>query len=83
MRQWPTASLIRYFAFGNSEALLVTSLAAHREILHDKCYSFEKPAFFVRLIADIVGLGLVFSIGDTHKKQRRVLSGTSSCDYQT
>lgn len=78
MRQWPTAPLIRYFTFGNGEAVLVTDLAAHREVLQTNCYSFEKPAFFIRLIADIVGLGLVFSIGEEHRKQRKILGGEST-----
>ncbi|KAJ9144138.1 Cytochrome P450 [Pleurostoma richardsiae] len=78
MRTGPTAPLIRYFTFGNSEALLVTSLAAHREILQTKCYSFTKPKFFVKLIGDIVGLGLVFAAGEEHKKQRKAPSGLFS-----
>jgi cytochrome P450 len=77
MRKWPTAPLIRYFNIGNSDAVLVASLAAHKEILHDKCYSFAKPAFFARLISDIVGYGIVFSEGEEHKRQRKVLGGTS------
>jgi len=64
--------------FGNSEALLVTSLAAHKEILQAKCYSFAKPAFFRRLIADIVGLGIVFSEGEDHKNQRKAFRGMSA-----
>ena len=67
--------MIRYFNIGNSDAVLVTSLAAHKEILHDKCYSFAKPAFFARLISDIVGYGIVFSEGEEHKRQRKVLGG--------
>ena len=67
--------MIRYFTAGNSEALLVTSLEAHNEILYTKCYSFEKPAFFIRLIRDIAGLGLPVAIGDTHRKQRKTLNG--------
>lgn len=63
---------------GNSDAVLVTGLAASKEILHDKCYSFQKPPFFKRLVVDIVGLGLVFTEGDAHKKQRRLLSGLFS-----
>ncbi|KAK3354034.1 cytochrome P450 [Lasiosphaeria hispida] len=78
MRQWPNASLIRYFNVGNSDAVLVTSLAAHKEILRDKAYSFQKPAFFTRLVSDIVGFGLVFAEGEEHKKQRRVLAGLFS-----
>lgn len=78
VKKWPTADFIRYITFGNSEALLVTSLAAHKEILQAKCYSFIKPPFFKRLIADIVGLGLVFSEGDEHKNQRKALRGMFS-----
>ncbi|KAK3339643.1 cytochrome P450 [Lasiosphaeria hispida] len=74
MRQWPKAPLIRYFDVGNSDAVLVTSLDAHKEILHAKAYSFQKPTFFVRLIADIVGFGIGFAEGEEHKKQRRALA---------
>jgi cytochrome P450 len=76
MRRWPEASLIRYFDLGNSDAVLVTSLAAYKEIVHDKVYSFQKPPFFTKLVADIVGLGVVFAEGEEHKKQRRALAGT-------
>lgn len=61
---------------GNSEQLLVNSLEAHKEVLQTKCYSFFKPAFFARLVGEIVGKGLLFSEGDEHKKQRRLLAGT-------
>lgn len=81
MRQWPTAHLIRYFTAGNSEALLVTSLEAHNEVLQTKCYSFEKPTFFVRLISGFAGVGLVLAAGDTHKKQRKVLNGLATRWY--
>ncbi|KAM7205465.1 putative cytochrome p450 protein [Naviculisporaceae sp. PSN 640] len=75
MRKWPQASLIRYLTIGNSEALLVTSLAAQKEILHEKCDSFQKPDWWVRLVVDIVGYGLVLAEGEEHKRQRRVLNG--------
>jgi len=75
MQKWPKAPLIRYFDVGNADAVLVTSLEAHREILHAKVYSFQKPPFFVRLIADIVGFGIGFAEGDEHKRQRRALAG--------
>jgi cytochrome P450 len=80
MRRWPRtpAGLIRYFDAGNGDAVLVTSLAAHKEILRDKCYSFQKPAFFKRLVADMVGFGLVFTEGEEHKRQRRLLAGLFS-----
>jgi len=78
MRRWPRAHLIRYFNVANSDAVLVASLAAHKEILRDKTYSFQKPPFFARLIADIIGLGLVFAEGDEQKSQRKVLLGLFS-----
>ncbi|OIW30733.1 cytochrome P450 [Coniochaeta ligniaria NRRL 30616] len=78
VKKWPNEDFIRYLTFGNSEALLVTSLAAHREILQAKCYSFVKPPFFKRLITDIVGYGIVFSEGDDHKSQRKAFRGMFS-----
>ena len=75
VRKWPREDFIRYMTFGNSEALLINSLAAHKEILQAKCYSFAKPAFFRRLIADTVGLGIVFSEGEEHMKQRKAFRG--------
>lgn len=76
VKKWPDADFIRFVTFGNSEALLVTSLAAHKEILQAKTYSFVKPPFFKRLIVDIVGLGIVFSEGEEHKKQRKAFRST-------
>ncbi|KAL1853938.1 hypothetical protein VTK73DRAFT_8869 [Phialemonium thermophilum] len=78
VKKWPDVDFIRYMSFGNSEALLVTSLAAHKEVLQLKCYSFVKPPFFRRLLGDIVGFGLVFSEGDAHKSQRKAFRGMLS-----
>jgi cytochrome P450 len=75
MQKWPKAAMIRYFDVGNADAVLVTSIEAHREILHDNVYSFQKPPFFVRLIADIVGFGIGFAEGEEHRRQRRGLAG--------
>ncbi|KAK0618896.1 cytochrome P450 3A5 [Immersiella caudata] len=74
MRKWPEAPLIRYFDVGNGDAILITGIEAHKEILHDNVYSFQKPPFFVKLIADIVGFGIGFAEGEEHKKQRRSLA---------
>lgn len=76
MRKWPTEPLIRFFDFGNSEAVLINTLPAYREFLVDKSYSFNKPAFFARLIGDIVGVGIFFTEGDMHKAQRRFFNST-------
>lgn len=75
MKRWPDTDFVRYTGVFNSEALLVTSLAAAKEVLQAQCYSFVKPPFFRRLIGDIVGLGLVFAEGEEHKKQRKAFRG--------
>jgi len=75
MREWPDAKMIRYFSFGNSEALLVTGLDPLREILSVKTYSFVKPPVFEKLVRPIVGKGLLFAEGEEHKAQRKLIAG--------
>ena len=82
MRQWPRAPLILFLAVISSEALLVTNLAAQKEILGDKCYSFRKLDWWARLVVDIVGYGLVLSEGEEHKRQRKLLNGAFSRSQQ-
>lgn len=77
INDYPDAPLIRYLSFGNSEVLLITSLKVFKDVLQTKCYSFTKPNFFKRIIGEIVG-GLVFTEGDEHKRQRRLLAGPFS-----
>lgn len=75
MRKWPDAEMIRYLSVGNSEAILVTGLDAFREVLSVKTYSFVKPAVFTKLLKPLIGNGLLFSEGEEHKKQRRLMAG--------
>ena len=74
-KQWPDAPFIRYLTFANSEVLLVNSVSAHKQVLQTKCYDFEKSDFFRNLVQDIAGKGLLFSVGEEHKSQRRQLIG--------
>ncbi|OIW35435.1 cytochrome P450 [Coniochaeta ligniaria NRRL 30616] len=74
-KKWPDAPFIRYLSIGNVEALLVNSVAAYRDVTRTKCYSFVKPPFFVRLVKDLIGAGLVFAEGEEHKAQKKVLNG--------
>lgn len=75
--------MIRYFSVGNSESILVTGLDVFREVLSVKTYSFVKPSVFTKLLEPIVGRGLVFSEGEEHKRQRRLLAGMFSTLYTT
>ena len=77
MRTWPSEHFIRHLSFGNSEVLLVNSLEAHKEVLQTKAYSLVKPKVFEKLIGELVGKGVLFSVGAEHRHQRRFLAGKS------
>ncbi|KAL7949537.1 cytochrome P450 [Trichoderma barbatum] len=78
VRKWPDAPFIRHLSFGNSEVLLVNSLEAAREVLQTHAYSFVKPSFFVKLVGEIMGTGILFSVGEQHKQMRRIMAGPLS-----
>ncbi|EHK25541.1 uncharacterized protein TRIVIDRAFT_31830 [Trichoderma virens Gv29-8] len=78
VRKWPDAPFIRHLTFGNSEVLLVNSLEAAREVLQTHAYSFVKPSFFVKLVGEILGTGILFSVGEQHKQLRRIMAGPLS-----
>ncbi|KAF3491368.1 cytochrome P450 3A9 [Arthroderma uncinatum] len=76
MRQFPDADLIRPLMFGNTEAVLVNSPRALREVSQTHCYSFVKPGFLFRTAGSFVGeTGIFFAEGDVHRQQRRILAG--------
>ncbi|KAF4467666.1 aat family amino acid transporter [Fusarium albosuccineum] len=78
MRRWPDAPFIRCLTWLNSEMLLVNNLDACREVLQTNAYSFVKPAFFHTLVGEFLGIGLLFSVGDEHKRLRRIVAGPLS-----
>lgn len=77
-RRWPDAPFIRYLSVFGKEALIVNSLAAHKAVLQTHVYDFVKPPFFVRLVGEIAGTGLLFAEGEYHRHQRRLLTGPFS-----
>ncbi|KAF4971288.1 hypothetical protein FSARC_1858 [Fusarium sarcochroum] len=78
MRRWPNAPFIRCVSWLNSEVLLVNNLEACREVLQTNASSFVKPAFFYTLVGEMLGKGLLFSVGDEHKRLRRIVAGPLS-----
>ncbi|KAI1046715.1 hypothetical protein LB505_006765 [Fusarium chuoi] len=78
MRRWPNAPFIRCLSWLNSEVLLVNSIEACREVLQTNAYRFAKPAFFHTLVGEFLGVGLLFSVGDQHKRLRRITTGPLS-----
>ena len=75
MRRWPSQPLIRYYEFLHGDAVLINNPKAYQEVMNNYCYSFVRSVPFRRLIGDIIGEGLVFAEGDTHRAQRRALGG--------
>jgi cytochrome P450 len=75
MKTDPSAPLLRYLHLANSEWVLVNSVQACREMLQTKCYQFQKPGYFRRIVGEIAGVGLVNAEGEVHRRQRRLLNG--------
>lgn len=82
MRDYPDVAFIRYLSLFNKEILMVNSPAAHKEVLQTQCYSFVKPQFYERVVGEIAGHGILFTEGEEHKKQRRLLIRMNS-PYRT
>jgi hypothetical protein len=55
----------------------VNSLEACREVLQTNAYSLAKPGFFHTLVGEFLGVGLLFSVGEQHKRLRRIIAGKS------
>lgn len=81
MRKWPDAPFIRHLSWGNSEVLLVNNLEAAREVLQTHAYSFVKPSFFVKLVGEMMGTGLLFGVGEQHRQLRRITAGKRPVDW--
>lgn len=75
MKQWPDAPLIRFLDFANQEVVMLNSVKATKDVLQTSCYTFVKPAFLRRVLGEITGTGLLFAEGESHKRQRRMLTG--------
>ncbi|KAL7926178.1 cytochrome P450 [Trichoderma austrokoningii] len=78
MRKWPDAPFIRHLSWGNSEVLLVNNLEAAREVLQVYAYSFVKPNFAKKLVGEMMGTGLLFGVGEQHRRLRRITAGPLS-----
>lgn len=78
MEEHPDAPFIRYLSIGNNEVLVPNNLNAHKEVLQNQCYSFHKPDFFLRMVKEIAGHGLVLMDGDEHKLHRKMVNGSFS-----
>ncbi|KAF6805705.1 cytochrome P450 [Colletotrichum musicola] len=74
MRRWPSVPFVRYLSIGNTETLMVTNMAAFKEVQQTKAYSFRKSQVAGRMFSPITGHGLMFSEGEDRKRQRTRLA---------
>ncbi|KAH7020347.1 cytochrome P450 [Ilyonectria destructans] len=73
MKEYPDAPFIRYMSLLNREMLMVNNTRAQKEVLQTKCYSFIKPPYWKRVVGEVAGHGILFTEGEEHKKQRKLL----------
>lgn len=78
MKEHPDAPFIRYLGFLNTEVLVPNSLAANKSVLHDNCYTFAKPPWFLRVAKEVAGHGLILMEGAEHHAHRRMLTNSFS-----
>jgi cytochrome P450 len=74
-RKWPDAPFIRHLSWGNSETLIINNVEACRQVLQLHAYSFVKPEYWSKIISEFLGRGVLFSVGDEHRRLRRVIAG--------
>ncbi|KAK9324057.1 cytochrome P450 [Lipomyces orientalis] len=67
------ADIIRTLGMLNGERLIPVSPRALLEILQTQSYTFIKPPFIARSLNGVLGNGILFSEGDVHKHQRKLL----------
>jgi len=74
MRTIPNSGLLRYLGIFNIERIFPTTPEVLKEVLHTKSYSFIKPPILTNDIGGILGKkGLLFTEGEEHKMQRKLL----------
>ena len=63
----PNEGLLRYAGMLGADRILVTSDAGLHEVLHEKSYLLHKWDVAKRIVAPLLGDGILFAEGDIHK----------------
>ncbi|KAK9447043.1 cytochrome P450 [Limtongia smithiae] len=69
----PNDDLMVTYGVLNNERLFPISVKAMNEVLQTHSYTFVKPPIIARSFKSILGNGILFSEGNLHKQQRRLL----------
>lgn len=78
MREHPDAPFIRYLSWANTEVLVPNSLNANRDVVQTHCYSFSKPPWFLRVVKELGGRGVILMEGEEHRAHRKMLAAPFS-----
>ncbi|KAK7756523.1 hypothetical protein SLS62_001358 [Diatrype stigma] len=78
MREHPDAPFIRYLTWANTEVLVPNSLNANRDVVQTHCYSFSKPPWFLRVVKELGGRGVILMEGEEHRAHRKMLGAPFS-----
>ena len=78
MKEIPNDGLIRYLGIFNQERLLLTSSDGVRDVLVTNTYHFHKQRAQKVHLEPVLGRGLVFVEGETHKFHRKQMSSAFS-----
>ena len=80
-KELPNDGLIRYFGIFNQERLLLTSSKGVRDVLATNPYDFHKQRAQKTHLEPVLGRGLVFVEGDTHRFHRKQMSPAFSTRF--
>lgn len=79
-RRWstecPDEPFLRILKTGQSETLVPNTIAAYREVLQTKNDCFVKPDESRNGAAMVIGDGLPWAHGESHRQRRAVLNST-------
>src|SRR6185437_2580106 len=66
-------NVTKFYGLFNRPDVVIADTKLVQEVLLNQVYDFPKPAIFPDVIA-ILGNGIVFAEGETHKRQRKMMN---------
>lgn len=73
-RQFPDAPIIRYLTLGNNEVIIPLTAEAQKYVLQTRCYDFQKPLKWQKMVREFLGLGIATLEGVRSSKRDMCLS---------
>uniref|UniRef100_A0A1D1Z8L8 Cytochrome P450 4F12 n=1 Tax=Anthurium amnicola TaxID=1678845 RepID=A0A1D1Z8L8_9ARAE len=67
-------NVTKYYGLFNRPIVIVADTKIIQEIISNRVYDFVKPTHLMASLIAVLGKGLVFVEGDTHKRQRKMMN---------